>query len=195
MLVNDKLAAARLTSPLNLINQLHAATSNNSNRKKAMSLFIPSVQVQPANVQINIPDTTQAIQTINNPFETKTETFEQPRKLEYVREKDDTINEVVEPSLSDIIINPESQIKLGLAHDNAIDLLTRAVDTLALKLDDVRADKLPSVISAASRTVESIRKEQLEARRNKKEKDSEVHFHFYTPQQKKVSEYEVIEIQ
>ena len=48
------------------------------------------------------------------------------------------------------------------------------------------------MISAASKTVESIRRERNE--NAKQGKDREVHYHFYTPEQKKVSDYEVIDV-
>ncbi|MBI3334559.1 hypothetical protein HYZ97_03670 [Candidatus Pacearchaeota archaeon] len=95
------------------------------------------------------------------------------------------------PQIDDILNGSESQIKLSLAHDNALELLNRSVDILSEKLDDVRADRLPSVISAASKVVESIRKERNEVVKNS---DREVHYHFYTPQQRKVEDYEVIDV-
>jgi len=98
----------------------------------------------------------------------------------------------VKESLKDLIENSESQIKLKLVHDNALDLLHKATETLSTKLEDVRADKLPSVIAAASKTVESIRKERIEATKN--DKDREVHYHFYTPQQNKIEDYDVIDV-
>src|ERR1700682_5870141 len=48
-----------------------------------------------------------------------------------------------EPNLDTILANNESQIKLGLAHDKSLDLLSRAVNMLDAKLDDVNASKLP----------------------------------------------------
>jgi hypothetical protein len=97
------------------------------------------------------------------------------------------------PSLDEILANNESQIKLGLAHDRSLNLLAASVELLSNKLDDVRADRLPSVIAAASKVVESIRRERNEASKNNK--DREVHYHFYTPEQRKVSDYEVIDVQ
>jgi len=90
-------------------------------------------------------------------------------------------------TLDNILENSESQIKLGLAHDKALDLLTRSVDTLSSKLDEVKADKLPAVVGAASKVVESIRRERNEA--NKNNKDGDVHYHFYTPKQNEISDY------
>lgn len=96
-------------------------------------------------------------------------------------------------TLDSLIQNHESQIKLGLAHDKSLSLLSRSIDILGAKLDEVNASRLPAVVMAASKVVESIRKERLEAR--KTDKDREVHYHFYTPQQKKVEEFEIIDVQ
>lgn len=96
-------------------------------------------------------------------------------------------------SVANLLDNSDTQIKLGLAHDNALKLLNESVETLTLKLPNVRADKLPAVITAASKVVESIRKERNEV--NKNSKDRDVHFHFYTPTQKKISDYDVIEVE
>ena len=98
-----------------------------------------------------------------------------------------------EPNLDTILANNESQIKLGLAHDKSLGLLARAVDMLDNKLDEVNASKLPAVVIAASKVVESIRRERMESSKNSK--DREVHYHFYTPDQRKISDYEVIEVQ
>jgi hypothetical protein len=95
-------------------------------------------------------------------------------------------------TLDQLLENHDTQIRLGLAHDNALKLLNNSVDALAAKLDDVKADKLPSVITAASKVVVGIRKERNEAIRSGINK--EVHYHFYTPEQRKVSDYEVIDV-
>lgn len=105
------------------------------------------------------------------------------------------VEEETEPKpikLDNILDNSESQIKLGLAHDRALELLNNSVSMLAAKLEDVKADKLPAVISAASKTVESIRKERAESSKNNK--DREVHYHFYTPEQRKITDFEIIDV-
>ena len=94
--------------------------------------------------------------------------------------------------LDEILTDSDSQIKLGLAHDKALDLLTRSVDALASKPDDVKADKLPSTILAASKVVDAIRRERSESVKNNRDRD--VHYHFYTPQQKKIADFEVIDV-
>lgn len=186
MLVNDKDAVARLNSPMNLMNRLSSAKNS---RNSAMSLF--GIGRQP-DKQI------EEVKITFNPFQAP------PAKQSLIEQSSSSLLPLTaivfpqastiptEPLLSDILENHDSQIKLGLAHDKALDLLHRSVEALSLKLDDVKADKLPSVISAASKTVESIRRERSEAFKNGK--DKEVHYHFYTPIQKTIQQFEVIDV-
>src|SRR5437899_3120920 len=175
MLINDKEAAARLSSPLNLINQLN---KNGSSRKNAMDLFVPSggrqvaTRVDKENIRVEQTETKEiAIIPSFNPFQKSPE----------------PLSESQTPLLDEILTDSDSQIKLGLAHDKALDLLTRSVDALASKLDDVKADKLPSTILAASKVVDAIRRERSESVKNNRDRD--VHYHFYTPQQKKIADF------
>jgi hypothetical protein len=185
MLLNNDEAEKRLSSPLNLINKLK---SMNGSRKDAMSLFIKPKEEQRKDVisaagttsvesAITGDDASSKKHAIFNPFKS----LPQPSQSSS------------EPILENILENHESQIKLGLAHDKALELLNRSVEMLSSKLDDVSASKLPAVISAASKTVESIRKERNEASKNSK--DREVHYHFYTPQQNSLKDYEIIDVQ
>lgn len=174
MIINDIDAAKRLSSPMNLINKLKSLNGNGK-KNNAMSLF--GIGKKEEKVIKSI--------TSFNPFE---EIKKESTPLD--RQPVNTNEELAK--LDNIIENHESHIKLGLAHDRALDLLNRSVDMLSTKLDEVNASKLPAVISAASKTVESIRRERSEAAKNNK--DREVHYHFYTPEQKKLSEYEVIDV-
>jgi hypothetical protein len=176
MILNDKDATARLSSPMNLINRLKESSS----RKSAMSLFgigrkdATSSMPILAEVQSGLVSNEELVsKAAFNPFQKPSETHQQP-------------------ILDNILENNESQIKLGLAHDSALSLLNNSIAQLAAKLDDVRADRLPSVIAAASKTVESIRRERNE--QTKTGKDREVHYHFYTPEQRKLDSYEVIDV-
>lgn len=172
MIINDEAAAKRLNSPLNLINRLAAA--KHSNRNSAMSLFIPpSSSEKSKNKEVKI----------FNPFESKTEV---PLAILPIPSIETST------TLDTILENNESQIKLGLAHDKALELLHRSVDMLATKLDDVKAEKLPAVVTAARSVIEGIRKERNEATKNSK--DREVHYHFYTPSQREIKDYEVIDV-
>jgi hypothetical protein len=174
MIINEQEAVARLNSPTNLINKLKNMTG--AKRQSAMQLF---------GVGREKKEFLPALPAPFNPFQV------QPQ--EAINLPVPTPTNLPDTTLDNILENHDSQIKLGLAHDNALVLLNNSVKMLADKLDDVKADKLPAVISAASKTVESIRKERSEASKNNK--DREVHYHFYTPEQRKVSDYEVVEVQ
>lgn len=178
MIINDSDAIARLNSPMNLINKLAASKSN---RKSAMSLFIPPAPVSPIKTMEPIPAPAGLAPPVS---------ISQPQASSPPQASEASLS--LSLSLDNIINNNESQIKLSLAHDHALELLNTSISALALKLDDVRADKLPQVIAAASKTVESIRRERSESARSAK--DREVHYHFYTPQQKSVSDYEIIDV-
>ncbi len=184
MIINDKDAIARLNSPMNLINRLRCASTNNSKKNNAMSLFGIRVEKEDRQIESKIELKQESKQELDikpaifNPF--------QPQALIPSSQVS------VQPALDNILENHESQIKLGLAHDSALELLGNSVRLLATKLDDIKADRLPQVVTAASKVVESIRKERNEASKNNK--DREVHYHFYTPQQNKVTDYEVIDV-
>ena len=199
MIINDSDAIKRLSSPMNLINRLKETSS----RKSAMSLFgvgrsrevfIDGTTVSSAitGVEHLVENTSLKEKLIEevtvkfNPFSTKEESQTSLLPLSTSPLLSET------PLLETILGNSDSQIKLGLAHDRALELLNRSTNMLLEKLDDVSAAKLPSVISVASKTVESIRKERSEASKNNK--DQSVHFHFYTPEQKKISDYEIIDV-
>jgi len=167
MILSNKEAEARLNSSGNLINRM-------KNKNNAMSLF-----------GLNKVEEIKLV----NPFE----------KINFLEKiKIDTPAAAPNPiplqttTLDNLIENHDSQVKLGLAHDTALKLLNNSVTMLADKLDDIRADKLPGVVTAASKVVESIRRERSESSKNTK--DKEVHYHFYTPQQRQISEYEVIDV-
>lgn len=96
------------------------------------------------------------------------------------------------PTLDNLINNSDEQIQLNLAHNSALSVLNSAVELMRLKLDDIKADKLPSVIAATNKVVESIRRERIEIA--KKGNDKEVHYHFYTPIQKTISDYDVVDV-
>ena len=180
MLINSKQADERLNSPMNLMNRLKTVNT----RKSAMSLFIPP-RVESFNpfTGKEVPSANESSnQRISVDVSSAASGVEHP--LENTSLSDTTLDTILE--------NHDSQIRLGLAHDNALNLLNSSVNALALKLEDVKADKLPSVISAASKVVESIRKERNE--RSKSGADSETHYHFYVPEQKKLASYEVIDV-
>jgi hypothetical protein len=167
MIINNDEASKRLNSPLNLINRLRESKTN-AKAKAAMAIFIPPKGVMPSD--------TGSKQSVYKP---------EIAGVQHPAENTETLDQILE--------NHEAQINLGLAHDSALKLLTNSISSLATKLDDVKPDKLPAAIMAASKVVESIRRERAEASKNNK--DREVHYHFYTPEQKQLTDYEVIEVQ
>jgi len=177
MIVNNEDALKRLDSPMNLINQLKTGLNK---KNDAMSLF----GINKKQEVVKIPVTTSF-----NPFKSEEKTFVVKEQTEPL---DPSAATTAPSTLDNILEDNDTQIKLGLAHDNALKLLNASVDMLSIKLDDIKADKLPAVVSAASKVVEGIRKERSEASKNGK--DREVHYHFYTPSQRKVSEYEIIDV-
>lgn len=179
MLVSDKDAIARLSSSSNLANRLKNI-SPSSTRKNAMSLFIkPTVEKIEKKIAFN-------------PFENKDKPQEPTVELIPVESSQAPVESREEPRLENLINDHEAQVKLGLAHDQSLALLSNSVKMLTDKLDEVSAAKLPGVITAASRVVESIRKERLEISRQGK--DKEVHIVFYTPEQRKLTDYAVIDV-
>ncbi len=177
MIINDKAAEQRLESPMNLINRLRTA-SPESRKNNAMSLFTG-------------PD--RKDKQSFDPFKGVNHGVTQEKSGVIAAESITPPSNSDSPVLDNIIHDAESEIKLGLTHNNAISLLHDAVEALKTKLNDVSAAKLPSVIASASKVVESIRKERNEV--NRSNKDREVHYHFYTPEQRKLKDYEVIEVQ
>jgi len=89
----------------------------------------------------------------------------------------------------------DAKIKLAVAHDSALDLLTSSIGVLRKKLgnDEIRVSAIPGIITSASKVISDIRKERLE--RDKVKGDQNVHYHFYCPNQRKIDEYEVIEVE
>jgi len=188
MIVNNSDAVARLNSPINLMNKLKSL-SNSSSRTSAMSLF--GIGKTPAAPKIE-EKLVEEVKVEFNPF--CSANLKEESQSSLLPQLTSSLPSIIpsSPVLDDILGDHDTQISLGLAHDGALKLLNASVTLLAAKLDDVKADKLPAVISAASKTVESIRRERNE--NAKQGKDREVHYHFYTPEQKKVSDYEVIDV-
>ena len=202
MIINDKDATARLNSPLNLINKLH----ERKHHRSAMDVFTGNGNkaksfLQTGKPEIKSEEILQGKAQLFNPFEKKTDSpkSEQPpvspsnSALIPSSSFPPSFPSQAEPNLDKLLDNAESNIKLGLAHDKAVNLLHDSLEKLSEKLDQVQPAKLSAVISAASKTVESIRRERNEAA--KQNKGKEVHYHFYTPTQKKLSDYEVIEVE
>lgn len=179
MLVDNKAAEKRLNSPLNLMNRLSSLGGKKAKSNDAMTLFTGRKSKVESSVE-RLP--------FINPFapENSVEAVSKECRSSFSNESQSSL------SLDTILEDSSTKIKLGLAHDKALDLLVNSVSALSAKLDDVSAGKLPQTILAASKVVESIRKERAETARN--DKDKEIHYHFYVPEQKAVKDFEVIDV-
>jgi hypothetical protein len=183
MILNNKDAMSRLESPMNLINRLRSTASPKNN---AMSLF---------GIGNNKTTTQKKIVEVKtfNPFivsETASQKIESLEPLGL--EKTESSLQILPTTIDNLISNSDNQVKLSLAHDRALGILNEAMSELSIRLNEVKADKLPSIITATSKVVESIRKERILSRANGSER--EVHYHFYTPEQRKISDYEIIDV-
>lgn len=169
MLVNDNEALERINSKDNLLNRLKSVTTNNAAAKKGLDIFTN--------------------RNSNDNFKPKRD--DKDYSAANAGELPAT-NAPLVPSIDHLIDKPENQIKLAAAHNAALDVMNQAMSHLSEKMDDIRAANLPSVITAASKVVESIRKERAANQANRG--NNSVNFHFYTPEQRRMSDYQVIEV-
>ena len=179
MLVSDKEALERLGSPLNLMNRLSSAR----NKTNSMSVF----GINNNHNNKIVRESTPAF----NPFQRQV-SLENTALIPAPSSSPISSPEPKQPNLDDLVNNSNSQIKLGLAHDTALEVLVDAVKMMKMKLDDIKPDKLPSVISATGKVVDQIQRQRIDA--NKGRDSREVHFHFYTPTQKTMEDYNVIDV-
>lgn len=201
MILNDNDALKRLNSSDNLMNKIKALPANNGSRSAVMGLFglgrtntkpdtsiaaesKPDIEATPITKPIEIPDFPKT--TFTSPFKKAAPVETKPAI------KTGEVLPPTEPKIDELIGNVNAQVKLAQAHDLALLTLNETLTTLRAKLDDLKPDKLAGVISATSKVVEGIRKERSEAAKSSKGQD--VHYHFYTPVQKSVTDYEVKEI-
>lgn len=199
MIISDKDATSRLNSPLNLINRLRqnkprngsamGIFTGNNGKSSAVTSQLTSAEAEtqtvpeshPTSSQVDIPEA--KAKPWFNPFTTSSDNL--PAIIPATPASPTA--EEPSPTLESILEDSESNIKLALAHNSAVELLSNSIELLSAKLDNVKADKLSGVITAATKTIESIRKERSEAAKTNKGK--EVHYHFYTPIQKKLEDY------
>lgn len=95
-------------------------------------------------------------------------------------------------SIDKLIKDADSQIQLASAHDKAVRLMNTVISEMELRVNEVKPEKLPAILTAASKLVTDLRREQLESAKLKNGRD--VHLHFYTPVQKTIEQYDVIEV-
>lgn len=184
MILPEKTVMSRLNSSDNLLKRIHGSNGS-KNKPSPMDLFKKPTNGTPVKSNFNpfSPEPTKN-EKENNQLSPLPKVPDLPTKKENTAEQ--------HPTLDKLLDRPETIIGLELAHNNALGLLNRSVQALTDKLDDVRADKLPGVISAASKVIDGIRREKSEMNKNKDNRS--VHLHFYTPVQKEVQDYQVIDV-
>ena len=196
MIVSNKDALDRLESPMNLINRLNSGVR----RRDAMGLFgigngngkpaIPTTSLVEGNRE---SDKLEIPEVSFNPFQKSTALVPQTSNPPVPSKPTLPPSSGAEaPNLDNLLGNADSQIKLSLAHDKALGVLDQALDELKIKVSEIKPDKLPGVIAATSKVVDQIQRQRIDA--NKARGNREVHFHFYTPERKKVEDYEVVEV-
>lgn len=185
MLIRDSEAIERLGSPLNLLNRMR----NTSPRSKSMNLFIPSKESKSPSG--SLPTSSSFTPSFSSAIDKTRDIPINPEVLpaELILSRHEIKNEI---KTDDLIDSADNKIKLAHAHDQALSTLNKAMEALHRNIDDIRPDRLPSVISSTNKVVESIRRERIETAKSKSGKD--VHLHFYTPVQKQASDYEIIEV-
>lgn len=172
MLIKEEESDKRLNNPLNLINRLKSGMSPIAKKgNNAMSLFKPQ-GVDPSLISPSL------VTPIYPPIT--------PLVIDSTEDKP--------VSSDDLLDDADSKIKLALAHDDALGLLTASIASLKGKVEanEVKASSLPAIIGSASKVVSEIRRERLE--REKTNKGQDVHLHFYCPTQRKVDDYQVIDV-
>jgi len=184
MLIKNDEALERLGSPLNLLNRI----PNSNSRNRAMNLFIPSQTKQDINSAF-IPPTVDRTKDIESQSDLAVNGELIPSPTDIPSSNPNSNSNV---SSDQIVEDADTKIKLALAHDQALGVLNNAIKMMGERLDDIDPEKLPSVINSTAKVVEGIRKERAAASIAKSGKD--VHLHFYTPIQKTLTDYEIVEV-
>mgnify|MGYP001582262192 CR=1 FL=1 len=194
MLISNNEAERRLNNPLNLITKMREGLR--PKQRSAMDLFIRrEEQASPNELKSQSGLVSQV-----PPPESKSEQLSIPppafnpfqESQEQVEVSIDSASVAI-PSVGDLMGDIDADIALANTHNKALKLMSTAMDTLERKVEAVKADKLPAVISSLGKVVTDIRRERTEREKNGRGVET-VHYHFYCPTQRKVDEYKVIEV-
>lgn len=192
MIISDKTALERLTSPNNLLNRL----SKSESRGKAMSLFgIGRSDRKQEIAEVTVP--VSPPRSFLNPFSNKPEAKPDEVITKPSTELATRLTEAIAPatgvSIDQIVDNADSKIKLELVHDNALDVMKLTIDQIKNNLPNLdNPAKLADVAAKMGKIVDSIRTNKInEAKVNE---NRQVHYHFYTPEQTKIEEFQVIDV-
>jgi hypothetical protein len=167
MLVNNQEVEKRLSSPLNLLNRLRGG-DRSPERAKAMSLFgVGSKKVVEVEADFN-------------PFKSS------KGEIEEVSED----NSPNPPTVDDLMGAADNKIKLEMVHNSALSVMSAAVSRIGILVPTLdKPEKLADIASKMSKIVGDIKD------KNKtRGEDKQVHLHFYTPNQKAITDYEVVEV-
>ena len=210
MLVSNDSALRRLSSSENLINKMKSGFKKNSHSMQLFGMNRNSNQNnnnQNSSSAENKPVSTFAF-SFNKPRQEPEETQKESHQtdsnmadsastaiatLEKTSEISET-NKILSdkpPLLDDILQNADSQIKLGSVHNQALEVLESAIREIKIRIPEMKADKLPSIITATSKVITDIRRERNESNKNGRQA---VNIILYAPEQKSLSDYEVIEV-
>lgn len=187
MLLNDKEANERLSSPNNLLNRLRSASGRQDNSKgKAMSLFGMGASPSSASQQVSRiveQKKEEVVVSFKNPFSS----------IDYDPTPPSIPATIPEVKIDDLIDNADSKIKIETAHNEALDAMVKSVQQLKLHLSGMENPvKLADVASKMSKIVSSIRAERMKIA--SEESTRSVHLHLYSPEQKKIEQFEAIDV-
>lgn len=176
MLINEEELNRRLNNPLNLINSMR---NGNGKKRDSLSLFIkPSVE-----------------EKFQSPFQQKdADSQSSVALIPTAMTPAESINSSNSqtPSTDDLIDDADGAIKLAQVHNESLEVMGLAVNRLKDNIQNVNVKQLPSIVSGLSKVVTDIRKERSE--RDKERSTETVHYHFYCPEQKKLEQFEVIDV-
>lgn len=210
MIVNDNDALARLLSPNNLVNQIKNGAFNS--RKQGMALFGVGEKVNgnnqtaaapvfkspfsPGPPTEDIPDSNVSTGTTDN-ADVSTVRNSEPavglgEQLARTTGKEYRVVPVNEPTIDDLLGDADSQIKLTEAHNAALAVVNAALTRVTNDIDTINPNRLPAILTAAQKIVDSVRKEKLEMAKTGNR--GTTHHHFYTPTQRHINTFEVIEV-
>lgn len=170
MLISDKEASKRLNSPMNLFNRMRTGSlrshSESNSKSKAMDLFGIGKKNDPFKNAIAAPK--EEVTVIVTP--------------EVIEEKDNDV--------ASQILDVDTKVKERLIHKTAVNILSKTMSELENKLPELAAPKLADVAVKMSKVIDTINN----AKNRDRETERPVHLHFYSPEQRKLSDYSEVTV-
>lgn len=171
MLISDEEVSKRLNSSSNLMNRLR---SESSPRTKAMQLF--GMGIVKDDVKNNIPSPQKFVSPFLKPEIPVSEKKEELPKTDSKEAKSEGL---------------DTGEKLGLIADAALETMMTAIKNVKENLGDLsNPQKLADVAAKMGKIVTDIKNSKKED----EDKSKHVHIHFYTPEQKKMEEFNAIDV-